>query len=263
MQDILQNKNIQVVDLEINNYKLYQDKTGFMFGIDAVLLANFALRYAVYGINTKLNMCDLCSGNLPIPLIMYAKSNTNLKITTFEIDEMQVELSKKSVILNSSIDENIVENINVVNEDIKNIFLDKEKYKHLYNTFDIITCNPPYIKKGHGIINENDRKMVARHEIKIEFDDICKVSSLLLKSNKKFMFVHEPYRLMEIERTLKKYNFEIKNIEFVYPNRKSEAILMLVEAVKGAKTNVRIKEPIIIYDDNGEYTDEVKKIYGK
>ena len=152
--------NIKLENLEINGFHLYQDKNNFNFGIDAVLLANFVLREcsALNSSSPKTNVnaikiCDLCSGSLPIPLIIYAKSSMNPKphIDAFEIDESQVKLSQKSILWNKenvALAKNINNDLNVYNEDIKNIFLDKNKYKNLYETYDIVTVNPPYNKKG-------------------------------------------------------------------------------------------------------------------
>ena len=294
--------NIKLENLEIGGYHLYQDKNSFNFGIDAVLLANFVLRESFIGgaiqtvtvaknpfphsakNKTTLKICDLCSGTLPIPLIIYAKSNLitelqkvnanliskslshNLTIDAFEIDENQVELSNKSIIWNKEnvLDaKNIDDDIKIFNDDIKNIILNKEKYKNLYESYDIVTVNPPYNKKGSGITNLDDKKTAARHEISITFDEICKVANLILKSNKKFYFIHQTNRFTEIIGTLKKYSFAAKKICFIHPYIDKPSNLFLVEAVKGGNEGVKVLSPIIIYNKDMTYTDEVLKIYGK
>ena len=256
---------LELDDLQINNYKIYQDRDAFCFGIDSVLLANFFLR----NINVKDNnikICDLCSGNLIIPLIIYAKRKKynldNISISTFEIDKDQTDISKKSIEYNKTIDDDIDKNIFIYNDDIKNIILDKEKYKNLYNSFDSITINPPYIKLNAGGIHENTKINIAKHEINISIDDIIKVSSVLLKSNKKLFMVHRTERLIEINNALEKYNFKIKLIKFIHPSINKPSNLVLIMAVKGAKDGIKVSNPLIVFDDKNNYTNAIKDIYG-
>ncbi len=273
--------NVKLENLEINGYMIYQDKDSFNFGIDAVLLANFALRE--FGARVArpyedtasirpyaIKICDFCTGALPIPLIMYAKRkkilSENIKIDAFEIDEEQVALCNKSIAYNKEnvIDaKNINDDIKVFNDDIKNIFLDKEKYKYLYESYDMITVNPPYNKKGSGIINLNDKKIVARHEISITFDDICKAARLILKSNKKIYLIHHSDRLSEIISTLKSNSFEVKKLQFIHQDISKPSTLVLIEAVKNANSGLNVLPPIIVFENDGNYTENILKIYGK
>ena len=273
--------NVKLENLEINGYMIYQDKDSFNFGIDAVLLANFALREFYGGahivcdnggrmISALTRICDFCTGALPIPLIMYAKRKMflgeNIKIDAFEIDGEQVGLCNKSILYNkenASDAKNIDSDIKVYNEDIKNIFLDKDKYKSIYESYDMITVNPPYNKKGSGIINLNDKKIVARHEISITFDDICKAARLILKSNKKFYLIHHSERLPEIIMTLKSNSFEVKKLQFIHQEISKPSSLVLIEAVKNANSGLKVLEPIIVFENDGTYTQNILKIYGK
>ena len=280
--------NVKLENLEINGYMIYQDKDSFNFGIDAVLLANFALREfgariacqyegsqcveskeKTLGIS-QIKICDFCTGALPIPLIMYAKRKSflgeNIKIDAFEIDEEQVALCNKSVLYNKENVEDakqIDDDIKVFNDDIKNIFLDKEKYKNLYESYDMITVNPPYNKKGSGIINLNDKKIVARHEVSITFDDICKAARLILKSNKKFYLIHHSDRLSEIISTLKSNSFEVKKLQFIHQDISKPSTLVLIETVKNANSGLNVLSPIIVFENDGNYTKNILNIYGK
>lgn len=255
--------DIRLEDLEVNGYKIYQDKRNFNFGIDAVMLANFALRENFGNKKvSKVFLCDLCSGSLPIPLIMHGKHKQykieKMIITAFEIDKDQVALSNKSIEYN-----NIKDDIVVYNDDINNIIKNKNKYKCFYEYFDILTVNPPYIKKNKGIVNLNDKKNIAKHEIKITFDEICKISSLLLKSNKKMYTINRTERFTEMVEIFSKYNFQIKKAQFIYPSINKKSNLVLIEAVKNGKIGIEILPPIIVFDENGKLTNMVNKIYGK
>lgn len=282
--------NIKLENLEIDGYHLYQNKNNFNFGIDAVLLANFVLReypigaritrpYSESSTSTRphddgIKICDLCSGTLPIPLIIYAKSklvgvssaNPKLHIDAFEIDKDQVALSNKSILWNKEnvhSAKNIDKDINVFNEDIKNIFLDKDKYKKLYESYDIVTVNPPYNKKGSGLVNLNDKIIAARHEITITFDEICKVANLILKSNKKLYVINQTNRFTEVAETLKKHSFEIKKAAFIHPYIDKPSNLFIIEAVKSGRAGIKILPPIIVYEKPNVYTESILKIYGK
>lgn len=266
--------NIKLEDLEVNDYKIYQDKDSFNFGIDAVLLANFMLRnYHNYkNINKEkiINYCDMCAGNIPIPLIVYAKRKEfltkNLKCVAIEINKEQIALAQKSILYNleNAIDSKEIKNdIKLINENLLNIIKNKNQYNYLYDSFDVITCNPPYIKSGSGIVNANDNKKVARHEILITFDEICKVASLLIKSNKKFYIIHHSERFSELVITLDKNGFKVKNVQFVHQNENKISNLVLIEAVKNSNEGMKVLEPIFIYEKGGSLSEKIKNYYGK
>lgn len=248
-------------DLEIKNYKIYQESDGFCFGIDSVLLANFALRNIKS--KDKIKLCDLCSGNIVVPLILYSKRKNEMNIKAIEINEKQLALAKKSIMLNKSIDENIDKDIELINDDINNILVDKQKYKNDYSNYDIVTVNPPYIKDGSGIKNDYDDKIIARHEVKIKFDDICKISYQLLKSKKSLFIVHRANRLSELIWTLKNNKLEPKQIQLIHPYINKDANLVLIEAIKDGNEETKILNPIVIYEEENVYTKEVLEIYGK
>ena len=256
---------LELDDLQINNYKIYQDRDAFCFGIDSVLLANFFLNN-INTINENIKVCDLCSGNLIIPLIIYAKRKkynlSYIQISSFEIDKEQTEISKKSIDYNKKNDNDIDKNIIIYNDDIKNIFLDKEKYKNIYNTFDSITVNPPYIKVDSGVSHVNNKINIAKHEIFVSLEDIVKVSSLILKSNKKLFMVHRTERLVEINNILENYGFKIKYLKFIHPSINKPSNLVLIMAVKGAKDGIKVSNPLIVFDENNNYTKDINNIYG-
>ena len=146
----------------------------------------------------------------------------------------------------------------VINEDLKNL-----SKKFPANSFDAIVTNPPYKKDNTGLKNENKLKQISRHEIMCDIEDIAKISSYLLKCNSSIYMIHRPDRLIDIIQALKKYKLEPKNIRFVYPKIRKEANLVLIKATKGGKSFLKIKEPLIVYNDDGTYTEEILKIYNK
>ena len=225
--------------------KIYQDTDGFNFSIDSMLLADFAPILA----RTK-RICDLCSGNAPIPL--YLSLRTRAEIYGVEVLEHSFDLANRSIL------ENKLENqIKIINRNL--IDCHKELGIH---SFDLVTCNPPFFKIGDNNINPNDLKAVARHEILATLDDIIKEASLLLNSKGRFAMVHRPDRLVEILDTMRKYRIEPKRIRFVYPKIGSDCNHILIEGIKdGSKNGLNILPPLFFYGDNGKWTGEILKIY--
>lgn len=212
----------QINDLfDYENLKIVQDDAYFKFSIDSILLAEY-----VKIKKSDQNIIDLCAGNLPISFILSTKYDRY-----YHAIELQKEIYNSGL---QSLKINKLENkINYIHDDIKNIFnyFNKE-------TFDIVTCNPPYFK--NNLENANKIKSIARHEIKTNLEEIISIASLLLKNNKSFYLVHIPTRLDEIFILCHKYNLGIKEIIFINTTKK-EPILVLIKAVKNAKLGLKIK----------------------
>lgn len=225
--------------------KIYQDTEAFNFSIDSMLLADFVT------IDTKCKkICDLCTGNAPIPL--YLTLRTDALIYGVEIQKESYDLGIESVGVNK-----LNEQIMLINDNLINI---NDKIGR--NTFDVVTCNPPFFKVGSHNINPNDRKAIARHEIMATLDDIVKEAASLLNSKGRFAMVHRPERLDEILTVFKKYRLEPKRLRFVYPKVSGECNHILIEGVKNANPgNLRILPPLIVYNENQKWTNEVVKIY--
>lgn len=206
---------------DYENIKIYQNKDYFKFSIDSILLAEFV----------KINkndkkVLDLCTGNIPVPLVLSYK-NKDLKITGIEIQKEIFELASKTLEFNNK------KNINIINDNINNV----DKYIEK-NSIDIITCNPPYFK--NSLKNDNNIKSIARHEVFLELEDIFKISVMYLKDNKSLYMIHKPERLDEIFYFSNKYNIKLKEILFVN-NKNNIPILVLIKAVKNSKYGLKIK----------------------
>ena len=130
------------------------------------------------------------------------------------------------------------------------------------NKYDIVVSNPPYMSVGEGLLNEDTKKQISRHEVKCDIDDISKVASSLLGHNGKFYLIHRPYRLADIIVSLRKYKLEPKNMRFIHPGVGKSPNLVLIKAIKSAKAELKIETPLYVYDENGNYSDEINEIYG-
>lgn len=230
-----------------NGLKIVQNKDYFNFSLDSILLPNFVKITP----NTK-KILDLCTGNAPIPLVL--STMTKSKILGIELQKEIYLLAKKSISIN-----NLESQIEIINMDAKNVI---DMYET--DTFDLITCNPPYFKYNEGsIINNNDIKTLARHEVTFKLDDLFKVSRKLLKNGGSVCLIHRTDRLIDIIESMKKNNIEPKRIRFVYPKIGSESNLVLIDGHKNGKSGLIILPPLYVHDKNGNYTNEVLKMFGK
>ncbi len=229
------------------NMKIIQSPSAFAFSLDAVLLAKFT-----YVPIQKGNIIDLCTGNGVIPLLLSLRTKGN--ITGIEIQEKLYSMAKRSVEYN-----HLQHRISIIKGDIRNI-----ADQIGYGKFDVVTCNPPYFPTpSKAEINENEHLAIARHEILCTLEDAIKSSSQLVKPGGKVSFVHRPQRLLDILLLMRKYNIEPKRLRFVYPKLNKEANTILVEGIKNGNPDLKVLPPLYVYDENNEYTKEMKEIlYG-
>lgn len=230
---------------ELISKQLYiiQSDEVFSFSIDAVLLARFCT------VPTKGKVLDLCSGNGVIPLLL--STRTKAVITAVEIQERLVDMAKRSVELNQ-----LEQQIVVMHEDLR---LLHEKLKN--ERFDLITVNPPYLPAERGAKNRNPYVARARHEIDSNLEQVIVACSRQVKSGGKVALVHRPSRIADIMGLLRQYRLEPKRIQFVHPNVGAEANMVLIEASKDGKPEVRLLPPLIVYNEDNEYTKEIYEIY--
>ena len=240
-------ENERIDDLEYKGLKIIQNKEGFCFGIDSVLLSDFAKN-----IKKGSKVLDLGTGTGIIPILLCGKTELK-KIVGVEIQEEVSNMAKRSIKLN-----NLENRFEIINENILNL---NNIYKN--QTFDVVVTNPPYKKNGTGIINEDEKKIISRHEITAKLEDFIKIAKDLLKDKGEFYMVHRPERLVDILSILREYKIEPKELRFVYSNINKEPKLVLIKGVKNSKAFLKIDKNLYIYDEKGNYTKEILKIYNK
>ena len=225
--------------------KIVQDTQMFNFSLDSVLLPRFIT------LNKKIkNILDIGTGNAPIPIIL--STLTSAKITAVEIQKEVFDLAVESIKIN-----NLENQIHLVNGDINEVY---KKYES--DSFDVITCNPPFFKSlPTSNYNDNDYKTIARHEVKLNLAQICKISKKLLKNNGVLGIVHRPDRLVDIIEIMRANNIEPKKIQFIYPKHGEEANVLLIEGRKNGKSGLKILDPLYAHNKDGSYTKEIKKMF--
>lgn len=231
--------------LNFKNAYIYQNDDWFKFSLDSVLLANFV----TINLRTK-KILDLATGNAPIPMLLTYR--TKAEVYGVELQEEIYNLGQKSIVENDMLNQ-----IHLLNIDVKNTneYLGFEK-------FDVVTCNPPYFKTNNEkLLNDDNIKAIARHEIFLSLDDVCMIASNSLKNKGIFALVHRPERLLEILDTMRKYNIEPKKIQFVYPKIEKEANIVLIEGIKNGNSGLKLLNPIVVYDENNNYNISIKKMF--
>ena len=231
----------RIDDLQYENLKIIHDTEGFRFGVDSVLLTEFAR-----DIKPNSTIVDLGTGNGILSILLCKKVKPK-KIIGIEKQEKVYELCKENIKLNK-----LENQFEVINADVKDIIL---------KDVDSVVTNPPYKKIGTGINAKNQIQQISRFETTASLDDWIKTSSNILKTKGSFYMVYRTDRLTEVFEILKKYKLEVKKIRFVYSNAKSESNLVLIKAIKGAKPYLKVEKPLIIYKEDGTYTDEVLETY--
>lgn len=240
-------ENERIDDLEFKGYKIIQNTEGFCFGIDSVLLSDFAK-----DIRNNSRVMDLGTGTGILCILLSGK--TNLKeIYGIEIQEEVANMAKRSVVLNS-----LQDKVKIINENILNLENVFEK-----GSFDAIVTNPPYKKINTGLQNESEKKLISRHELTANLEDFIKVSKDMLKDKGEFYMVHRPERLVDIIYLMRKYKIEPKQIRFVAPKPSKEPNLVLIKGVKNAKEFLKFDNILYVYNEDGSYTEELLKIYNK
>ena len=232
-------------DLQRNGYQIIQKKNGFCFGMDAVLLSGFAR------VKQGEKAIDLATGTGIIPILLEAKYEGE-HYTGLEIQDEMADMAARSVALN-----HLEEKVSIVKGDIK-------EASRLFGaaSFDVVTSNPPYMNDAHGLKNPDLPKAISRHEVLCTLDDVTREAARLLRPGGRFYMVHRPHRLIEIITALTKYKLEPKRMKMVHPFVEKDANMVLIEAVRGGKSMIKVEAPIVVYQEPGVYTQEIYDIYG-
>ena len=230
----------KIEDLGIKGYKIIQNKDGFCFGSDAVLLAKFAkVRSDSIGL-------DLCTGTGIIPVLSYALFSPK-SIDAVEIIPHVAEMARRTMELNG-----LSDIIRVKNADLKDA---PEIYGR--SQFDFVTCNPPYMNSGGGLVNPKDDLAISRHEIMCTLDDVVRVSASCLNPGGKLYMVHRADRLCDVISAFRKYKLEPKRLAVVYPSAGKAANLILIEGLLGGRPQLKLERPVFMYDENGNYIQNI------
>lgn len=237
--------NERLDDLYRKGYKIIQNPERFCFGIDAILLSDYAK------VRKGERAVDLGTGTGIIPILLEAKTQGD-HFSGLEIQEESAEMAQRSVKLNG-----LDDRVSIVTGDIKEaskIFGE--------NSIDVVTTNPPYMIGQHGIQNPDDAKAIARHEVLCDLDDILRESARMLKTKGRFYMVHRPFRLAEIFSKMVAYHIEPKRMRLVYPYVDKEPNMVLIEGMLGGKSRLTVEKPLIVYDKPNVYSKEIYEIYG-
>lgn len=231
-------------ELGCGSLVLIQKKEGFRFGTDAVLLADFAKDVSA---DTAL---DLCCGNGIIPVLLSYKSPAS-EIYGLEIQPEIHEMSVRSIQAN-----NLNNKVQLFCGDLKDCcnYFDKR-------SFDLVTCNPPYMCCGRGKQGEDISKNISRHEIACTLEDVIRAAEIMLRQNGHLCMIHRPARLSDIITLMRKYSIEPKRLRMVHPKADQPASLVLIDGLWHGGNELKVLPPLILYNSDGTETDELRQIY--
>lgn len=233
-------------DLQCKGYQLIQKPKGFCFGVDAVLLSDYAK------VKKGQKILDLCTGSGVIPILLAAKTK-GAEFCGLELQPEYADMANRSVLFN-----HLENKVNIICGDVKDV-------KKLFSpaSFHVVTVNPPYMTEHHGLTNLYEPKTIARHEVALSLENVITAASYVLPENGNFFMIHKPFRLAEIFRVMKKYHIEPKRMRFVHPYVDKEPTMVLIEGLKGGRERITVEPPLIMYKEMNIYSDEISKIYGK
>ncbi|WP_425463938.1 tRNA1(Val) (adenine(37)-N6)-methyltransferase [Paenibacillus taihuensis] len=234
--------NERLDDLLTHQLHIIQSREVFSFSMDAVLLARFA------AVPPRGKMIDLCTGNGVIPLLLTTR--TKATIDAVEIQPRLADMARRSVEANG-----LNEQIKIYEDDLR------EFHKQRHGMYDVVTVNPPYMPAGTGDTNENEHFAMARHERNGTLNDIVMACARLVRTGGRVAMVHRPSRLIEILETMRKWKLEPKRIRFVHPHKDAEANMVLIEAHRDGKPDIKLLPPLIVYNDQRQYNEELIRIY--
>ena len=251
----------RAVDLQRSNLWILQDPNRFCFGMDAVLLSAYT------EIKAGERCLDMGTGTGILPLLLSAKTDA-AELIGLEIQAESADMAARSVAMNialrgetsgneTAVARPVLGRVRIVQGDLK-------EASKLFGraTMDVVTCNPPYMTGGHGIVNPADAKAIARHEILCSLEDVFREAAAVLRTGGRLFMVHRPFRLAEIFAAAAKYGLEPKRMRLVYPYADKEPNMVLLGFVRGGRARLAVEKPLILWEREGEYTAEVKELYG-
>lgn len=232
-------------DLQVKGYHIIQNPSKFCFGMDAVLLSNFAR------VKKGEKVLDIGTGTGIIPILLEAKTEGE-HFTGLEIQEESADMARRSVAYN-----HLEDKIDIVTGDVKEAV-------NLFGSvfFDVVTTNPPYMIGAHGLQNKDSAKAIARHEVLCDLDDILRESAKVLRPGGRFYMVHRPFRLAEILSKMCAYKIEPKRMRLVHPYIDKEPNMVLIEGSRGGNSRMTVEPPLIVYREKNVYSEELVGEYG-
>jgi tRNA1Val (adenine37-N6)-methyltransferase len=229
----------------IRDVQLYQSRTGYRFSVDSLLLCNFI------DLKEAGNIADLGAGSGIIGILL-ARKYPDAQIDLFEIQDGLFRLATKNVLLNR-----LERRVKVIKCDLRTLSASSS----ISRQYDLVASNPPFRRLKSGLLNLEEERAIARHEIKLSLHEFIDAATSLLRPKGRLCIIYHPSRLAELIETLKRQNAEPKRLRFVHSTISSQSKMVLLEAVKGGRTGLRVEKPFYLYNEDGGYTDEMESVY--
>jgi len=236
--------NERIDDIGFSGYRLIQNPKWFCYGVDAVLIADFAS-----GAKGR-RVVDLGTGTGIIPLVMMHKCSPE-HIYGVEVQPEVADMAERTVAMNG-----LQDRISIVNENVKDA---AEVIGP--GTVDVVVTNPPYVEAGGGIHSGNIHKAVARHEIEGTLEDFIGCAFKLLKESGDLYMINRPSRLVDTVDLCRKYRLEPKELQFIQPAEGKKPNIFMIHCVKYGRPELKFMDPVCVYDEQRSYTSQIMDIY--
>lgn len=221
-----------------------QDKVGYRFAVDAVLLAGH--------VKPKPNdtIVDLGTGCGVIPLIL-SQRYSGIQIYGVELQRQLADLACQNVQ-----DNRLTDRIKIINQDMTTL-----TRRQLGRSICQVISNPPYREVGASRLNPNRQRALARHELAVTLSGVIETAVRLLKPSGRFMCIYPAERLTDLISLMRTTGLEPGFCRAVYPRPGIDAKWVIVEGVKGGRQGVNIVPPLMIMDSEGNYTEEMASMF--
>lgn len=231
-------------DLARKGMKVIQASTGYRFSMDSVLLAHFA------AVNPDDEVLDLGCGSGVISFLLVGRQ-PSCRITGLEIQPELADRARRGAERNG-----VADRIEIINGDLRQaeVFLEKRR-------FSLIVANPPFWRQGEGKPSPDQERLIARHEVKVTLKDYVEVAWRWLIPGGHLAMIHRADRILELGALCADNSLTANRVRFIHPYPDRDANLVLVEAVKGSKAGLKVLPPLVVYNSDGAYTEEILKIY--
>lgn len=231
-------------DLQNNGLWILQKKRGFRFGMDSILLKDFAR------VRANEHVADLGTGSAILPILLSVKEPT-ARFSAFELQPDIADMARRSVTMNG-----LDNRITVYADDIRNVSARIGKA-----CVQAVVCNPPYGKKDSILPSESENKRLSRHETDCEIGDILASAGTILKNQGRIYLVFPAQRMLELFDRMRERHLEPKRLRMVCGKASKAPYLLLVEGIKNARPPLQWLPPLIVHHEDGTETEEIKAIY--
>jgi tRNA1Val (adenine37-N6)-methyltransferase len=233
-------------ELRSYNLRIIQPRDGYRFSLDPLLLCDFA------GVRAGERVIDFGTGSGVIPLVL-ARQCGSAEIVGVELQEEMAEMAQRNVRLNG-----LSDRIEIIGSDILSL-----RQRYPVSSFELVIANPPYRKPGSGRISPKAGRDKARHETTAGLTDFLCAAKYLVRPAGRICFIYHVSRLPELFAEALLLKLAPIRLRMVHGSASAAARMVLLELSKGRLKEMAVLPPLFIYNIDGAYSLEMKRMSGE